>query len=421
MLIVGLAFSSQLGAKTIDLKTFGARGDGHTVETALVQKAVDAVAEAGGGRVVFSGGGTFVTGTIALKSNVELHLEAGATWLGSPSMADYAVARPHLLAAVGIRNVALTGLGTINGNGATFWTPEFEPLDRPLRWLYFADCENVKIKDLTLVESPSHVIVLLRSQFCEVAGITVRNHPRSPNTDGIDVTDSREVFIANCYLESGDDLICIKSHERMVENVAVTNCTLISDDAAIKFGTGGTVGARFCTFSNLIIRNTRYGLAFFQMDGGVYENILFQNILIETGGRNRNRYPIFMDIDKRQLAGRLGSIANIQFQGINIFTDGNCLLAGQPGAPLQNIQLKDVTMTLTGINDVSGFRKPRGNKTLPHFPDMQDLSSVAAHFTLGYIEGLHWENVKIRYAPGVSNQGQRKDFELIEVNGLERR
>jgi polygalacturonase len=281
--------------------------------------------------------------------------------------------------------------------------------------LTFDSCENIKIRDVRLIESPSHVIVLDKSRFVEITGITLLNHEQSPNTDGIDVTDSRDVFISNCYMESGDDLICLKSQTRMVENVVATNCTLVSDDAAIKLGTGGHVGTRFCTFSNIIIRNTRYGIALFQMDGGIYENLLFQNIIIETGSRNKNRYPIFVDIDKRRADGKLGSINNVQFIGLQIITDGNCLIAGQPEAPLSNLTLKDVTMTLTGINDVSTFKKPRGNKTLSHFADMKDLSNRAAHFTIGYVNGLNMENVKIMYAKGVENGGRRKDFELIEA------
>jgi polygalacturonase len=95
-------------SKTIDLKTFGAKGDGKTIETKIVQKAIDAVFTEGGGTVIFSSGKTFVTGTIYLKSNVEIHIERGATWLGSPSMSDYDKTKPHLLAAYGAKNIALT-------------------------------------------------------------------------------------------------------------------------------------------------------------------------------------------------------------------------------------------------------------------------------------------------------------------------
>jgi hypothetical protein len=151
------------------------------------------------------------------------------------------------------------------------------------------------------------------------------------------------------------------------------------------------------------------------MDGGVYENCSFQNIIIETGGRWTNHYPIFIDIDKRVDMSKLGIIRNIQFQNLQIMTAGNVLIAGQPNAPLQNIMLKDIYMTLTGLNDLSKQKKPRGNKSLKRYPDMKDLSPVSAHFTLGYIDGLTIENIKIFYDKGVENKGERKDFELIEV------
>jgi polygalacturonase len=95
----------------------GAKGDGQTLDTAAIQKTIDACHQAGGGVVAFPNG-NFLTSTIELKSNVTLRVSPGATLWGSKKMADYA--KPHLIYARGAENIAIDGGGTINGNGDAF-------------------------------------------------------------------------------------------------------------------------------------------------------------------------------------------------------------------------------------------------------------------------------------------------------------
>ena len=121
-----------------------------------------------------------------------------------------------------------------------------------------------------------------------IDGIRILNFLEAPNTDGIYPISSSNVFISNCYIETGDDAICPKSNstEKACENLVVTNCVLISDDSAIKFGTRSDGIIRHCVFNNIIIRNSKYGLAFYMKDGGTYEDIQFSNINIETSGKD---------------------------------------------------------------------------------------------------------------------------------------
>lgn len=401
-----LALTSMLVAQTFDIRHFGARGDGKTTDTRAIQAAVDSAAAQGGGTVYFPAG-RFRSGTIFLRSNIEIHLSPGAVWLGSDQLADYDTTYRHLIVAQNADNVALTGMGVIDGQGYAFydtlltdgsaraWTAK----PRPEPWLLFDQCRRVRIRDIQLRHSPAHVLVFNRCDEVVVDGISVRCDLRSPNTDAIDLVDSRNVRIANCYLEAGDDLICLKSHNEWVEYVTVTNCVLISDDAAIKFGTASYQGVRNCVFSNLTIYNTRYGIALFMIDGGTYEHCLFDNIAIRTGSRWSNEYPVFIDIHRRTPSSPIGRIKDIQLRNLTIQTQGNLLIAGQAGQPLEDIWLDGLNITLTGCNDLSQYaQKPRGSKTLVPDPELADYCRIPAHLAMAHIRGLRLRNVQLRQA-----------------------
>lgn len=401
LLLLFFFFPVFLFAQDLDVRKFGAKGDGRTLNTRAIQAALDKAARQGGGTVVIPAG-RFLTGSLRLGSHTELRLAPGAVLLGSTRLADYDTAHAHLLYASGAVNVSITGTGTIDGQGEAFYDTTkstWAAKPRPEPWLLFENCSRIRVRDVQLVRSPSHVLVLDHSEDVVVDGISIRCDLRSPNTDGIDITDSRHVMISNCFMESGDDLICLKSDTRYVEYVTVTNCVLKSDDAAIKFGTGSHVGVRNCTFSNITIFDSRYGIALFMPDGGTHEHCLFENIAIRNGSRWKNDYPIFIDIHKRTPESSLGRIKDMQFRNLTIQTSGNVLVAGQPEQPLQDISFDGLHLTLTGCNDVTQYsQKPRGNKTLLPIPGLVDYARVSAHFTLAHIEGLGFQNVSVRLA-----------------------
>jgi hypothetical protein len=401
-------------AVEVNIRDLGAVNDGQTLNTSVIQAAIDSCARAGGGEVRIPAGGVYLTGTIYLKTNVLLHIENGATLQGSPRIADYDTSFPHLIIADHITNTGIIGQGIVDGNGAAFWDENFVPRERPSPWLRFFDCQQLRFTDVQLLNSPAHVLDLTHCDGVIINGIRIVNHLQSPNTDGIDIRDTRNVLITNCYIETGDDAICLKSHDTWVESIIATHNIIISDDAAIKLGTGGHVGTRYCTFANNIIRNTRYGIALFQMDGGRYEHCLFTDMIIHTASRYRTEYPIFMDIDKRQEKGKLGSIEHIQFSNIQIISRGNCLIAGQKKAPLQNIHFDNITFIADeNPADLSSVRKPRGNKTLSYHADMQDFAQQNAWFTFACIEGLSLRNITID-----QNGKKRKIFYFNEVTKL---
>src|SRR5579871_1239336 len=236
------ALAAEATHSLFDPITYGAKGDGHASDGAAIQKAIDACTQAGGG-MVWLPPGNYLTGTIVLKSNVTLHLSSGATIWGSREIADYTT--NHLIFAQAADNITIEGEGTINGNGDAFWTAEFKAKEpRPSPLIELIDCHNVHISDVRIRNQPGWGIRPWDCDGVYIHGISMITDMRGPNTDGIDPDSSRNVLISDCYIETGDDGICLKTDKlpgesvaRPCENVVVNNCIIISAQSAVKLGT----------------------------------------------------------------------------------------------------------------------------------------------------------------------------------------
>lgn len=401
----------------VNVKSHGATGSGNALDTEAIQKAIDACHAQGGGTVYFPNG-TYLSGALVLKSNVTLHLEAGATLLGSTSLADYKpyklrpdletqllgasnqdVGNLHLIYAQKANNVGITGKGRIDGNGRAFWDDNFLPRPRPAQMIEFESCEDVAVKDVTLQNSPFWALHVLSSNRVRIDGVTILNHRRGPNTDGIDINSSSNVQITNAFIDTGDDAICFKSHfpNEPVQNVTVANCILISDDSAIKFGTRSHGDMKFITIANCIIRNSTYGVAFFMKDGGHYNNIRISDVVLENILESpRAVYPIFMDIEKRTPASALGKISHISLRDLTITSGGHCLIAGMREQPIEEVTLENIRMYVPACDEVQGKSKPRGVRNLAAPPPGTDFAGVPSHWTFAHVNGLTIKNLQIK-------------------------
>ena len=242
-----------------NVKDFGAAGDGQANDAAAIQKTIDACAKAGGG-VVLLPAGNYISGSIVLRSNMTLRISPGATLWGSRRIEDYALS--HLIYARDVENTAIDGGGRINGSGDAFWrsradNPYYKGSSpRPSPLIEIVDSREVRIQDISIRNTPGWGIHPLRSDGVVIRGISLISDLRGPNTDGIDVDSSRNVRIADCYIEGGDDAIVIKTVARddapvlPSENITVTNCVMTSTSNCFKLGTESIAG-----FKNIAITN----------------------------------------------------------------------------------------------------------------------------------------------------------------------
>ena len=300
-----------MGARVYNIRDFGAKGDGQTLDSAALQAAIDACARDGGGTVLVPSG-TFVIGTTELKSNVTLHLAASATLLGSgdgknyhaisaiPLSGDSTLVDGNwaLLFAVEAKNITVEGPGTIDGQGHLFnnHTPDGKPppagisgAQRPYH-LLFHRCQNIVVRDLELLRCAFHSIRVIQSERVRMEGLYIHNRVNT-NNDGFHFISAKYVSVTNCVLLVQDDACALFGS---CQFVTVTNCVFSTRWSVFRFG-GGDV--KNITVSNCIIYET-YGCPI-KIGAGrmTLENLSFSNLILQdvTGpigvnfsGRNRN-------------------------------------------------------------------------------------------------------------------------------------
>ena len=283
-----------------NVTNFGAASDGLVSTTPAFQKALEACEKAGGG-TVYVPAGTYLTGPIQLKSNMNLFLDAGAEIMFSNDLAEYdvvdsrweGVRRQVYMSCVyaeHAENVSVTGHGTLNGCGAFWWKLHRDKaLDFPRpKLISFHDCKRVLIQDVKLTQSPSWTVNPVLCENVTVSGVTICNPSDSPNTDGIDPDSCTNVHISNCHIDVGDDCIAVKSGtedtpERMqTSNVTITNCTMVHGHGGVVLGSEMSGSIRNVTISNCVFEGTDRGIRMksSRARGGVIEDVRVSNLVM---------------------------------------------------------------------------------------------------------------------------------------------
>ncbi|MBM3861196.1 MAG: glycoside hydrolase family 28 protein [Verrucomicrobia bacterium] len=379
---------------------YGAKGDGKTLCTAAIQKAIDA------GGTVRVPKGTFLTGALRLKSGVTLQLDEGATLLGSRNHADYAGAK-GLIHGDGLHDIAIRGKGTIDGNGDAF-RDKTKP--RPKNF-YLENCRNVVIEGLRLRSSGSW---LLHCRFCEnvtLRDLDVFNHV-SFNNDGLDIDSCRNVTITRCRVDTDDDAIVLKSlSAEPCRNVTITDCTISSHCNALKMGTESGGGFVDITISNCMVSSPKHsqviygkqrglaGVALEIVDGGRMENVRVSDVNISgvTAAifvRLGNRARVYGQGPKPGV-GTLRNIHLRNITGTGLSTNG-CAIAGLPGHPIENIMLENINLSFDGGGTLTNTMRQ-----IPERPDAYPESTMfgvlpAYGFFCRHVKGVRFTNVKLR-------------------------
>lgn len=378
LLLAAIFFSLPLlaGNRCIDITRTGAKEGSGKNNAAAIQKAIDKVSKAGGGTVVVPAG-DFLTGPISLKSGVELHLDMGARLLGIADISAYGRtdlgtdrkggALSALVSAVSQENIAITGPGTIDGQGGDqAFMVDGDPGGRPMI-LLFRDCRNVVVKDVRLENSAHWTEYYVDCVGVRVSGVKVRSHCNY-NNDGIDI-ESKDVVVSDCIFDCEDDAICLKGLSRnLCENVVVMNCVAASNCNAIKLGTDSFHGFRNIDISNITVRhasedNFRHwstriagitapvtvisGIALEVVDGGICENVNIRNISMTDV-----QTPIFIRMGRRNESGHPGGnrMSGITISGVTAVSESmmSSSITGVPGIRPENIYLSDIDITAPG-------------------------------------------------------------------------
>ncbi|MCZ8514477.1 glycoside hydrolase family 28 protein [Paenibacillus filicis] len=394
----------------VNIRDFGDAGDAVTLDTKSIQAAIDYCAEQGGGTVLVPKG-DYLSGTVMLKSNITLHLDAAARIVSSMEEKDFVSpygeesdssalsegqGKNALLCAHHADKVAITGPGTIDGRGEHFLEVEDGGSDyvllpiKPFRpkLVDFEGCTDVLFRDVTLYRASSWGLHLTGCRRVNVQAVKILGQQRGPNNDGIDPDGCRDVHISDCHIETGDDCIVVKNTKYAAErygpceNITVTNCTLVTHDSAVKIGTETHGDIRNIVVSNCIIRNSNRGLGIWVRDGATVENILFSNIFIETRlfsdetetsrslrwwGKSE---PIFITAERRSGSDRApGKIRNIRFDHITAEAEGGVYLEGSEESVIENISIRGLKLSMRKKSGYPGGvfdTQPSARGVFPH-------------------------------------------------------
>lgn len=422
--------------------------DGQTLCTKQLQQAIDWIHQKGGGRLTLSPG-SYLTGSLMLRSGVELYLEEGATLLGSTNPYDYqpiSVAHSDdtrndnasmaLIMADGAEHISITGSGTIDGQGQALALnvdslhhtgehpdPNYnQRRQRPSetarpKLFFFYGCKDVKVEGVKLRNSANWGLSLHLCEQVRLTQLDIENRAYW-NNDGIDLTDCKHVLVADCKINSADDGVCLKSYHADSEcyDIEVTRCDIRSSASAVKFGTASWGGFRKVYIHDIKVQDTfRSAIAIESVDGGQIDDILVERIdakntgnafFLRLGQRAGDRPGTLRHVTIRQLKcevpfGRPDEAYDLRGPEVDFFHNPfPASICGIPDHRIENVTLEDIEVSYPGratkgmayiplwrIKDI-----PEQIQKYPEFSMFGELPAWALY--VRHVQGLQLRNVR---------------------------
>jgi hypothetical protein len=405
---------------------FGAIGDGQALDTAALQRAIDAASQNPGGGTVQISPGRYVTGTLLLKSNVTLEFLNGATLLGSLNPADYQLVEPFtdgvgatrgyaLIACIDAHNIAIvgpalttstaSGPALIDGRGADLHAAApTNPAAKPFLFLSVRST-NLTLRNLTLHDSAAWTMHLFQSFHIAIDNLSIRSLGLA-NNDGIDIDSSQHVRVANCTIETGDDAICLKTTSPAAcRDIVIERCTMTTACAAFKIGTE-TVG----DLSNIrvsgchVIRANLGAIKILSVDGAHISNVHVENIRIDDADT-----PIFLRLGARARTFRPGdtalppgSISGIAIRNLTVARARRIgiLISGIPNHTIDRVTLENISIAMTEQPPTTIPPEPGEKPDV--YPEVRMFGADLPAFGLyaRHVRSLALNSVRVTPAPG---------------------
>ena len=457
MALIGLLINAQAYAGVVfNVKDYGALGNGTTLDTPAINKAIEAAAEAGGGTVYFPSG-TYLCFSIHLKSNVTLYLAQGSTIMAAdPNKVkggydpaepnkwhmyqDYGHSHFHdsLIWGVNLHDISILGPGLIDGKGLVRWDSKKQGVGNKAIALKL--CHNVIMRDFSILMG-GHFGILATG----VDNLTIDNLKIDTNRDGMDIDACHNVRVSNCSVNSPfDDGICLKSsyalgYARATEDVTISDCQVTGYDPGtflngtyketlkeapdhhgmtgrIKFGTESNGGFKNITITNCVFEHCR-GLALETVDGGLLEDVTIDNITM----RDLTSAPIFLRLGARMRGPKgtpIGQLKRINISNVVVYDADPryaSLICGIKGHDIEDVSLNNIRIVYRGGGTKADAKivppeMPQG------YPEPSMFGEIPAYgFYLRHVKGVEFSNINISY----EKQDERPAFVMKDVSDVE--
>jgi polygalacturonase len=432
-----------------DVRDFGAVGDGATVNSDAINRAVQAAHAQGGGTVLVEGG-DYVSGTIVLKSNVTLRIAKDTVLRASRDAAHYAPL--HLIFAEHAENVGIEGPGRILGEGEAWWQPprmhppqtppdvfDLEEVrsahfaskrpklaNRPSPFLRFRECRDVFVRNLIIENSPGWTLVMDLCDRVQIRDVIINNNYHGANTDGINIVGSSNVDVTHCFVSTGDDGIVLKNgfagdKSRAMSNIRISECAVRSSTNCFKIGTEtwsdiADVRVSDSTFFvDEIWPGALSGIAIESVDGAKVRHITAENITMRNV-----MAPIFIRLGNRnrwESKDRQGALEHVTIKNVTA-TDAEfpCVVSGIPGLRINDVTLDSIAITYRDAKERLQLQDPipEAEDQYPEFWMFGDLPAYGLFAR--HVDGLTLHNFHV--TPRTVNERELLVFEDVLNPGL---